>query len=270
MQQLTFQRFCAWCGVICVLLFFAAFAIAGFIPPLAPHSSAQSIAHFYRSHATRIKLGGCVMLLTGMFYAAFTGVISAQMRRIPGIHPSAVYVQMCAGAFACLTFLVPAMLFIVAAFRPARDPAITQTLNDMGWIFVVMPWPPFMAQNYAFAYAIVTDRVESAGADSSAGSAGAEPADSRPLFPRWLGYLNFWCPLIYSPAILLPFFKVGPFDWRGIFVFWIPGTIFTIQFIANTVMLLRAIDREEAEGAAESVAITDPDAVARTAEVAAH
>ena len=236
MHQMTFQRFCAWCGVICVVLFFAAFAIAGFIPPLAPHSSARSIAHFYSTHATRIRIGGCVMLVTGMFYAAFTGVISAQMRRIPGIHPSAVYVQLCAGAFACLTFLVPAMLFIVAAFRPDRDPAITQTLNDMGWIFVVMPWPPFMVQSYAFAYAIVTDR----GADGS----------YRPRFPRWLGYLNFWCPLIYSPAILLPFFKVGPFDWRGIFVFWIPGTVFTIQFIANTGMLLRAIDSEQEEVAA--------------------
>jgi hypothetical protein len=234
MHQMTFQRFCAWCGVICVLLFFAAFAIAGFIPPLAPHSNAAAIAHFYGTHATRIRIGGCVMLLTGMFYAAFTGVISAQMRRIPGIHPSAVYVQMCAGAFACLTFLIPAMLFIVAAFRPDRNPEITQSLNDMAWIMVVMPWPPFMAQNYAFAYAIVTDR------------------SARPRFPRWLGYLNFWCPLIYSPAILLPFFKVGPFDWRGIFVFWIPGTVFTIQFIANTVMLLRAIDDEHTEATAET------------------
>jgi hypothetical protein len=260
MHQMTFQRFCAWCGVICVVLFFAAFAIAGFIPPLAPHSSARSIAHFYATHATRIRLGGCVMLVTGMFYAAFTGVISAQMRRIPGIHPSAVYVQLCAGAFACLTFLVPAMLFIVAAFRPDRDPAITQTLNDMGWIFVVMPWPPFMAQNYAFAYAIVTDRAESpvAGAAGLEPAAGTGPGPYRPRFPRWLGYLNFWCPLIYSPAILLPFFKVGPFDWRGIFVFWIPGMVFTIQFIANTAMLLRAIDREQDDVATGGAAAGSP------------
>jgi hypothetical protein len=158
---------------------------------------------------------------------------------------------MCAGAFACLTFLVPAMLFIVAAFRPERAPAITQTLNDMAWIFVVMPWPPFMAQNYAFAYAIVTDR------------------DARPRFPRWLGYLNFWCPLVYSPAILLPFFKVGPFDWRGIFVFWIPGTVFTIQFIANTVMLLRAIASDEAEVADATPAFSDA-RLAAPAGAAAH
>jgi hypothetical protein len=67
------------------------------------------------------------------------------------------------------------------------------------------------------------------------------------LFPRWLAYVNIWAPIIFSPSLLLPFFKVGPFDWRGIFVFWIPATVFVLQFVANVWMLLRAINREEAE-----------------------
>jgi hypothetical protein len=233
MHQMRFQRFCAWCGIICVFLFFIAFVVADFIPPLSPHLSALKVAHFYREHANRIRLGGCVMLLSGMFYAAFTGVISAQMRRIPGIHVSAYYVQLAAGAFACLTFLIPAMLFIATAFRPDRAPGTTQALNDLSWIMLVMPWTPFMAQNYAFAYAIFTDR--------RVGGVGG------PLFPRWLGYVNIWAPIIFAPSLLLPFFKTGPFDWRGIFVFWIPATVFVLQFIANTSMLLRAIDREERE-----------------------
>jgi hypothetical protein len=229
MHQMTFQRFCAWSGIVCVALFFAAFAIADFIPPLAPHLSQAKLADFYHHHSTQVKLGGCVMLLSGMFYAAFTGVISAQMKRIPGVHISAVYVQLVAGAFGCLTFLIPAMLFIVTAFRPDRDPGTTQALNDMSWIMLVMPWPPFMAQNYAWAYAIFTDRQE------------------RPLFPRWLGYVNIWAPIIFAPSLLLPFFKTGPFDWRGIFVMWIPAFVFIIQFVCNVAMLLKAIDREEAE-----------------------
>jgi hypothetical protein len=250
MHQMTFQRVCAWSGMAAVTLFFVAFVAADFIPPLSPHASALYIAHFYQAHATRIKIGGCVMLLSGMFYAAFTGVISAQMRRIPGIHPSAVYVQLAAGAFGCLTFLVPAMLFIVTAFRPDRAPTITQTLNDMSWIFLVMPWPPFMTQNYAFAYAIFTDNGK---------SAGAAPERPSPLFPRWLAYVNIWAPIIFSPSLLLPFFKIGPFDWRGIFVFWIPATVFVIQFVANVSMLLRAIDREQAETlAADGVTTAAP------------
>ena len=229
MHQMTFQRVCAWCGIACPLLFFGAFVAAHFIPPISPHLPAEQVAAFYRAHSTGIKIGGCIMLLAGMVYAAFTGVISAQMRRVPGVHPSAIYVQLAAGAFACLTFLVPAMLFVVAAFRPGRSPEATQTLNDMCWILLVMPWPPFMAQNYAFAYVIFTDH------------------RPRPLFPRWLGYVNIWAPIIFSPSLLLPFFKVGPFDWRGMFVFWIPAVVFVLQFIANTSMVLRAISDEESE-----------------------
>jgi hypothetical protein len=132
-----------------------------------------------------------------------------------------------------VTFLIPAMLFIVTAFRPDRSPQITQALNDMSWILLVMPWTPFLTQNWAFAYAILTDPQE------------------RALFPRWLAYVNIWCPLIFSPSILLPFFKIGPFDWRGIFVFWIPAVVFVLQFVVNVAMLLRAIDREHQEPGAE-------------------
>lgn len=229
MHQMTFQRVCAWGGIVCLAFFFGAFVAGGFIPPLKPHAPAQEIAAHYQDHTTGIRIGGGLMLLSGMFYAAYTAVISTQMRRIPGIHRAAVYTQLAAGAFACLTFLVPALLLEVAAFRPERAAEDTQMLNDFFWIFLVMPWPPFMAQNYAFAYAIFTDPRE------------------RPLFPRWLAYLNIWAPIIFSPAVLLPFFKSGPFSWAGMFVFWIPAVVFIAQLAANTAMLLRAVRHEQLE-----------------------
>src|SRR5262245_20453437 len=108
MHQMTFQRFCAWSGVIAVTMFFAAFFLAGFVPPLKPHDAPDVMARHYQDHTTGIRIGGVVMLISGMFYAAFTAVISAQMRRIPGIHPAAIYTQLAAGAFACVTFMIPA------------------------------------------------------------------------------------------------------------------------------------------------------------------
>ena len=169
------------------------------------------------------------MLLSGMFYAAYTALISAQMQRIPRVHQTVINTQLAAGAFACLTFLVPAMFFAATAFRPDRSPDSTLLLNDLSWIFLVIPWTPFMVQNFAFAFAILSD------------------SGPTPAFPRWLAYLNIWAPIIFTPAILLPFFKSGPFAWNGIFVFWIPATVFVIQFIANTILLLKAIKAEEAE-----------------------
>jgi hypothetical protein len=99
----------------------------------------------------------------------------------------------------------------------------------MGWIFMVMPWMPFLAQNWTFAYAILTDERE------------------KPVFPRWLAYCNIWAIIIFSPAVALPFFKSGVFAWNGLFVVWIPAFVFIAQFVVNTWALLRAIGQEEQE-----------------------
>jgi hypothetical protein len=235
-SQMTFQRLCAIAGIICPLLFFAAFIAAGFIPPLPPGWSAAQIAAHYRDHADGIRLGAAIMLLSGAFYAAYTAVISGQMRRIPKVHPTVINTQSIAGAFACLTFLVPAMFFAVTAFRPDRPDQWTLLLNDMSWIFLVMPWPPFMVQNFAFAFAIFSDD---------------RPV---PVFPRWLAYLNIWAPIVFTPGAILQFFKSGPFAWNGLFVFWIPATVFVIQFVVNTVYLLKAIKSEENENLSHSAA----------------
>jgi len=227
MSQTSFEKTCAWSGTICVLLFFAAFGLAGFIPPMSPSLSAEQVAAHYQTHTTGIRTGMVLMLMSGMFYAAFTAVISAQMKRIPGVATTVVYSQLAAGSFACLTFLVPAMLFIVTAFRPERPAEMTLLLNDMSWIFLVIPWPPFMTQNFAFAFAVLSD------------------PRPQPLFPRWLGYLNIWAPISFTPGVLLPFFKSGPFAWNGVLVLWIPALIFIAWFFLMTAQLLAAIRRKD-------------------------
>lgn len=232
MNQMTFQRVCAWSGVICVTLFFAAFFMAGFVPPMSPSLSMEQVAAHYQEHTTGIRAGMGLMLISSAFYAMFTAVMSGQMKRIPGVSITVVYTQLAAGSFACLTFLMPAIFFIVASFRPERSPEITQTLNDLSWIMMVIPWMPFMAQNFSFAFAIFSDK------------------RAQPLFPRWLGYLNIWAPVSFTPAIMLPFFKSGPFAWSGLFVIWIPASIFIVWFAIVTHRLLKAIDHEEREQAA--------------------
>jgi hypothetical protein len=232
--QATFQRICAYSGIVCVLLFFGGFVAAGFLPPLSPGMSAAQVAAHYQTHTAGIRLGAGLIFLSSGFYVWFTAVISGQMRRIPGVHPTVVNAQLAGGAFGCLTFLVPALLFAVTAFRPDRSPDATLLLNDMSWIILVMPWIPFMAQYFAFAFAILSD------------------PGPRPVFPRWLAYFNIWTELMFTPAIILPFFKSGPFAWNGVFVFWVPATAFTALFIVNTTFLIKAINSEAAEALASS------------------
>ena len=225
--QNTFQRACAWSGLVTLAMFFGAFLLSDFVPLLSPDASAQEIARHYQEHTTGIRLGSCIMLLSGAFYAVYTAVISAQMRRIPGVQPAAVYAQLSAGSFGCLTFLVPAMFFAVTAFRPDRDPADTLMLNDLSWVLLIMPVTPFMAQNFSFAFAVLSDR-------------GAVP-----LFPRWLGYVNIWAPLMLIPEITIPFFKTGPLAWDGLLAIYVPSAVVITQFILNTRQLLRAIGSDD-------------------------
>ena len=231
--QATFQRICAYSGIVCVLLFFGGFVAAGFLPPMSPGMSAAQVAAYYQAHAAGIRLGAALIFLSSGCYVWFTAVISGQMRRIPGVHATVINAQLAGGAFGCLTFLVPALLFAVTAFRPDRSPDATLLLNDMSWIILVMPWIPFMAQYFAFAFAILSD------------------PGPRPVFPRWLAYFNIWTELMFTPAIILPFFKSGPFAWNGVFVFWVPATAFTALFIVNTTFLIKAIN-SEAAGALDS------------------
>jgi hypothetical protein len=223
MRNLQFQRVCAWSGMVCIVLFVAAFFVADFIPPLSPNLDAVSTARHYQEHTLGVRFGAVLMLLSPMFYVTYTAIISAQLRRIPGLHRVVSYVQLAAGSFACLTFLVPAMLFLVTAFRPERPVEDTALLSDLSWILLVIAWQPFMPQMIAFSYGILTDR---------------RPT---PLFPRWLAYLNLWVAMMFTPATCLAFFKTGPLAWNGVFGFWIPGVVFIIMFIANTAMLLRAV-----------------------------
>lgn len=224
------QRVCAWSGVVSVVLFFAAFLLAGFIPPPGPYMPMAEVVAMYQQHATGIRLGMGLMLLSSGFYIPFSGVISIQMKRIEGDEtPLLTYIQLAAGTFSAITYFLPALLFIVTSFRPERSPELTYLMNDLSFIVLIIPLSPFLIQYFAIGFAILGDKRPQA------------------IFPRWLAFYNFWAAISFLTALFLPFFKSGPFAWNGFLVFWLPATLFFIWYIVMTVMLLKAIGRQEQE-----------------------
>jgi hypothetical protein len=228
-SQMNFQRVGAWSGIVCAVLFFLGLLAGGLIPLPSPGWSASRVASFYQVHATGIRFGSGLILVSGMFYLPYVAVMSAQMRRMKGVHPAVHYAQLASGSVAAFTFFLPAMLLAVTAFRPERSPDLTLLLNDMSMIALVAPWPPFMTESFAFAFGILTDR--------------SDP----PALPRWLAYLNIVAPIIFVPSLALPFYRSGPLAWNGLVVFWIPAVAFGFQLMANTVMLLKSIRQEESQ-----------------------
>ena len=230
MTRYQIERWCAWSGMIGVILFFCGFVFSHFVPPPSPSLTQEQVVLHYQTYANEIRGAMVIFIISGMFVVPMFGLISAQIKRMEGVSPALCYAQLCAGATNAMFFFIPGLMFVVTAYRPERNPELTFLLNDMSWIFAVLPWPPAFIQNIVFAAAILTDK------------------SAQPIFPRWLAYLNIWVSLAYIPSGLLPFFKSGPFAWNGILVFWLAGSVFIIWFVAMTAMLLRAIKRQELAG----------------------
>ena len=226
------QRICAICGYVCIVLFGLAFwPTSKFIPVPGPGLTALQVASLYANNANGIRFGMLLMTIAGSLVAPFVAVISVQMKRIEGVSPILTYTQLASGSVGALFFIIPALVFGAAAYRPDRTPELTQALNDLAWFFMVMPVGPAIVQNVAIAFAILNDKRKN------------------PVFPRWLGFFNIWVGLFILPGGLMTFFKSGAFAWSGLLSFYVAGTVFGVWFQVMVFQLFKAIDRQAAEAA---------------------
>jgi hypothetical protein len=224
-MNLRAQMVCAWCGLAFALLFLVGlWPIANFMPPLAPSLSAEAIAAIYQQNTLPIRFGTLLLLACSGLMCPFVAVIALQMRRIEGDRfPILTMTQISAGTLNVMFFILPAVIWTAAAFRPERDPELTRLLNDLGWIAFLMPFTTFIVQNFALGFTILGDK------------------RPRPVFPRWLGFFNFWVAVLFIPGGLLTFFKIGPFAWNGLFVWWIPFLVFFTWYLLMFYMLRIAV-----------------------------
>jgi hypothetical protein len=223
------QLICIRSAVPMVIMLFGGLTLCGFISPLSPHSSALSIAHAYREHTTRIRVGLAISFFSMILIFPFGAAISAQTRRIEGAAPVLSYTQIAAIGSGSLIFILPWCCWMTAAFRPARAASQIQLLNDLGWIIFTFSFVAFTAWNFAVGLAILSDTRKT------------------PIFPRWCGYYNFFVGISFMPDILVVFFKKGPFDWRGIIPYWGPFTIYGLWILLMMVMTSKAIKAEADE-----------------------
>jgi hypothetical protein len=232
------QRICAWAGPVSAITWIIGFfLLAGFIPPPSPSQGAAEIAGMFADHTNRIRAGMIVLMFGGAFYAPWAAVISVQLKRIEGRSSPMAYTQLGMGSVFVLIFIVPVMVWQAAAFRPLENIEITHRLNDLAWLLFIGPVATIFVQGMAITIAILGDKSD------------------RPVFPRWLGWINLWAQIIYLPGILIPFFKSGPLAWNGVVAFWIPVVVFTVWMILVSVMVLRAIKDEERQVNAQQAPI---------------
>lgn len=98
-----------------------------------------------------------------------------------------------------------------------------------------MPWPTFMVQNFAFAFAILYDNRK------------------KPLFPKELAVFNIIMPIIFATATGIHTQYRGPFAYNGVIAFYIVGFTFVVQLIVDGIFLGRAAWEEERSGEDEKL-----------------
>ncbi|HWJ82443.1 MAG TPA: hypothetical protein VNS55_09425 [Nocardioides sp.] len=221
------QVTCAWCGPAFVVLLFGGWGgLGGMLPLIGADTPAAEIAAAY-GESRVLQETGLLLGLVGCFLTIpFFLVISLQLRRMEGRVPVMSYLQMASGVIVCVVLTVPMLLFIATAFRPERDLALTQLMNDIDYIMLILPWPPIIGQLVAIAVPVMTART--------------------PVFPRWVGWYSLWVGFLLLPASLIVFFNSGVFAWTGIVGFWLPAAVFGTWYLVMTWVLLRAI-RSEAD-----------------------
>ena len=225
-QQSVFasaQRLSTWSAVVGIVLFFLALLLSDFIPIPPPNLTQDQVVAIYQQNYINIRIGWTMIMFSAMFLIPIVGVIAVQLKRIEGVNSLFTNTQMVAGTINLVWFFITGFFFLVTAFRPERSPELTYLLNDCSWFALVLVWQPAAAQQLSIAFAILLDKSQ------------------RPVFPRWVAFLNIWVALIYAGASLMPFFKTGPFNWNGIFGFWLPATVFGIWFTVMVPMLLKMI-----------------------------
>jgi hypothetical protein len=226
------QKAAVWAGLgTFVVVLIGVVLIARFIPPPDPSQTADQVAETYRTHQDRIRAGTFVMFLSAGMLNFFVASISHQLKRIPG--PVAAVMsqtQLIGGALGTFMFLWAPMIWIAATFRPnERSVETLATLHDLAFLAWLGNASWVIAQGIAIAVAIFSDRSQ------------------RPVYPRWVAYLNIWVVLLYLPTALDIFFTSGVFAWDGLIVFWVPTVVFGLWMIAMTIATARAIDDEHAE-----------------------
>ena len=138
---------------------------------------------------------------------------------------------------ASILMLYP-LLWLLAAFRPTRDPQLTLLFNDLAWVTFSTQVGFLIAQSVILAQAIHLDRQQ------------------RPVFRPWVAHFNLAIAALLVPAAFAGTAMTGPLAWDGLLTFWVRNAAVGAWIVVMTVVLARVIRRQraEAEAAVEATA----------------
>ncbi|OBJ48649.1 hypothetical protein A9W95_03890 [Mycobacterium sp. 1423905.2] len=200
----------------------------GFTPPLSPTLSAEQVAAFYRDphNLSRIR---CSMILFNWFGVCLIPILILlvmQIRRMAHRTPIFSYCMLGCVAGGPTLFLIANVCWLLAAFRPERDPELTQLYNDFAWVTFTSQVPFLIAQSVILALAIYFDD------------------RSEPVLNRWVAHFNLVVAAALVPAAFVGLALSGPLAWNGLLSFWLKNIAIGVWIVVMGVVLGRALHSE--------------------------
>jgi hypothetical protein len=139
------------------------------------------------------------------------------------------YAMLACAAGGPTIFLMANLFWLLAAFRPERDPELTLLLNDLAWVTFSSQVGFLIAQSVILALAIQLDRQE------------------RPVFPRWVARFNLVVAALLVPAAFAGAATTGAVAWDGVLTFWVRNVAIGVWIVVMAVVLARTTLRQRAE-----------------------
>lgn len=232
-MRLSAQSVSLWLALGFGLVMLVAFVtFPGFFPPMSPAMSAGQVAAFYAAHTARIRLSMVVFNFCGVMLMPMFMVVVYQMKRMAAASQVFAYGYLSAVVSGATLFAIADLFWLVAAFRPGRDPQLILLLNDLAWITFTAPVGMIVAQNVCLALAVWLDE------------------QPRRIFPRWLAPFSLLVALAMTPAACAAIVTTGPLAWNGFVSFWLRIAAYAVFLAVMFVVLRRAILRQQRETAA--------------------
>jgi hypothetical protein len=227
------QTWSLWLALVFGAVMLGAFvAFPGFLPPMSPEDSPRQVAAFYADNTTMIRASMVVFNLCAVMLLPFFMVVVYQMKRMATPSQVLAYAYLSAAAGGVTLFAIADLFWLIAAFRPDRDPSQIQLLNDLAWITFVAPVGMIVAQNVCLGLAIYLDE------------------RPEPILPRWVGHLSIAVAVAMVPSAGAAVFRTGPLAWDGLVSFWLRNVAFAAFLVVMFFVLRRAVERERVEVAA--------------------
>jgi hypothetical protein len=232
-----YWRFCAWGGPIFLIGFIFFWGILGSnIPPVSPASTQAELAAHYLRNANALRAGFVCSMTFAVFYMIWSVGIYKIMERMEEGNHLLSYLQLFGGALTIIFVTMACSFWLTAAFRPERDPAILQTLYDVGWLTMDCAFYITTVQMVAMAVLFLSDKREV------------------PIVPKWFCWYTIWVAFVFFTELIMPFFKTGIFAWDGLVNYWVGFFAWFFWIIGQSYYAFAAISRLELEAKAPRAA----------------